>query len=166
MGPREKEVAIVYCARGPGYAARTGVDSKEVRMKVTGACHCGHLTYEAEVDPARSGICHCTDCQVLTGSAYRVSIPTRPGTFRFLTGTPSVYLKTTADSGVARRHGFCPKCGSPVYATADEDAPAVRSLRVGGLDQREQLAPTRRIWCRSALSWSQDIEPIPGVARQ
>src|SRR5690242_5877302 len=99
-------------------------------MKVTGACHCGQITYEAEVDPARSGICHCTDCQALTGSPYRVSIPTLAGTFRLLTGTPTLYRKTTADSGVPRRHAFCPACGSPLYASADEDDPPTRSLRV------------------------------------
>ncbi|MBI3368104.1 MAG: GFA family protein [Burkholderiales bacterium] len=121
-------------------------------MKVTGACHCGQITCEAEVDPERSSICHCTDCQVLTGSAFRVSIPTVAGTFRLLSGTPSVYLKTTADSGAKRRHAFCPNCGSPVWVTADEDNPPTRTLRVGGLAQREQLAPRRRVWCKSALS--------------
>ncbi|NML47487.1 GFA family protein [Ramlibacter sp. G-1-2-2] len=135
-------------------------------MKVTGACHCGQITYEAEVDPERSGICHCTDCQVLTGTAYRVSIPTLPGTFRLLTGKPSVYLKTTADSGARRRHAFCPNCGSPVYASADEDNPSTRGVRVGGLAQREQLAPRRQIWCQSALPWSQDIADLPGVPKQ
>jgi len=135
-------------------------------MKVNGACHCGQITYEAEVDPGRSGICHCTDCQALTGTAFRVSLPTVAGTFRLLSGTPSVYLKTTADSGVKRRHAFCPNCGSPVYASADEDNPPTRTLRVGGLAQREQLAPRRRIWCQSALSWSQDISSLPGVSKQ
>ncbi len=32
-------------------------------MKVDGACFCGHITYQAEVDEARVAICHCTDCQ-------------------------------------------------------------------------------------------------------
>lgn len=135
-------------------------------MKVTGACHCGQITYEAEVDPERSGVCHCTDCQALTGSAFRVSIPAVAGTFRILAGTPSVYRKTTADSGIKRRHAFCPSCGSPVYASADEDNPPIRTLRVGGLAQREQLAPKRRIWCQSAVSWSQDIGSLPGVPKQ
>jgi hypothetical protein len=29
-------------------------------MRVNGGCHCGNLKYEAEIDPARVGICHCT----------------------------------------------------------------------------------------------------------
>jgi hypothetical protein len=135
-------------------------------MKVTGSCHCGQITYEAEVDPGRSAICHCTDCQVLTGSAFRLAIPSMAGTFRLLTGTPAVYLKTTADSGAPRRHAFCPTCGSPLFAGADEDNPPVRTLRVGGLAQREQLPPQRRIWCQSALSWSQDIRAVPGTPKQ
>lgn len=31
-------------------------------MRVTGACQCGAIRYEAEVDPQAVGICHCTDC--------------------------------------------------------------------------------------------------------
>jgi len=135
-------------------------------MKVTGSCHCGQVTYEAEVDPSRTSICHCTDCQVLTGCAYRVSVPTTPGTFRFLSGNPTVYLKATADSGVKRRQAFCPSCGSPIYSSADEDNPSTRNLRVGGLAQRDQLPPKGRIWCRSALRWSEDIRLVPGVPKQ
>jgi hypothetical protein len=135
-------------------------------MKVNGSCHCGQVAYEAEVDPGRSSICHCTDCQVLTGTAYRVSIPAIAGTFRLLSGNPTVYLKTTADSGNKRRHAFCPTCGSPVYVHADEDDPSIRTLRVGGLAQRDQLPPKRRIWCQSALSWSQDIASLPGIPKQ
>jgi hypothetical protein len=139
---------------------------KVKHMKVNGACHCGRITYEAEVAPERSGICHCTDCQMLSGSAFRVTVPTVAGSFRLLTGSPTAYLKTTADSGGRRRHAFCPHCGSPVYAGADEDNPPVRNLRVGCLAQREQLAPKRRIWCQSAVSWSQDISAVPGIATQ
>jgi len=31
-------------------------------MRVDGGCLCGQVSYEAEVDPARVAICHCTDC--------------------------------------------------------------------------------------------------------
>ena len=44
-------------------------------MKIDGACHCGYITYVAEIDPDKAGICHCTDCQTLSGSAFRMSVP-------------------------------------------------------------------------------------------
>jgi len=31
-------------------------------MKVDGACHCGKIRYEAEINPAMVTMCHCTDC--------------------------------------------------------------------------------------------------------
>ena len=50
-------------------------------MKIDGACHCGYITIEAEADPDKTTICHCTHCQVSTGSAFRVSIPVPGATF-------------------------------------------------------------------------------------
>jgi len=134
-------------------------------MKVHGACHCGRITYEAEVDPAKVGICHCTDCQMLTGSAFRVSVPAPAASYRLLSGKPKVYVKT-ADSGTKRRHSFCPTCGTPVAATADSDAPPFYSLRVGCLRERAALPPKKRIWCKSALEWAQDVSAVPGIAAQ
>lgn len=134
-------------------------------MKVQGACHCGQVTYEAEIDPAKVNLCNCTDCQMLTGSAFRVSVPAPAETYRLLSGRPKVYVKT-ADSGTKRRHAFCPNCGTPVYACGDSDSPPSYSLRVGCLKQRAQLPPQRRIWCRSALPWSQDVSRIPGIDHQ
>jgi len=56
-------------------------------MKIDGHCHCGAITFEAEVDPNALTICHCTDCQTLTGSAFRINIPARAEHF-VLRGTP------------------------------------------------------------------------------
>lgn len=134
-------------------------------MKVNGSCHCGAITYKAEVDPDRVRICNCTDCQVLTGSAFRVSVPAAAQTFRILTGRPSVYVKT-ADSGTKRRHSFCPTCGAPVAACADSDDPPSYSLRVGCLAQKARLPPRQRIWCKSGLAWAQNVGSIPGIAGQ
>lgn len=133
-------------------------------MKVEGGCHCGRIAYEAEVDPNAVGICHCTDCQTLTGSAYRVSVPAPAASFRLLRGQPKVYIKT-ADSGSKRAHAFCADCGSPIYAAAPQDTPTY-SLRVGALRQRAELPPKRRIWCRSALPWSLDLQGLPERDRQ
>ena len=133
-------------------------------MKVHGSCHCGRLSYEAEIDPEQVSLCNCTDCQVLTGSAFRLSVPAARAQFQ-LNGQPSIYVKT-ADSGAKRRHAFCPVCGAPIYACADAPDPPSFSLRVGGLKERARLAPRKRIWCRSALEWAQNVSGIPGVDLQ
>lgn len=140
------------------------MSEEQTAMKVQGSCHCGRITYEADVDPARVNLCNCTDCQVLSGSAFRVSVPAAKGAFRLLGGQPNFYIKT-ADSGNRRRHAFCPDCGTPVFATADTDDPPGYTLRVGGLAQRASLPPTSRTWCRSTLPWSQDVSKVPGRDR-
>jgi hypothetical protein len=134
-------------------------------MKVHGSCHCGQITYEAQVDPQKVTLCNCADCQMLTGSGFRVSVPAPAASYRLVSGKPKVYVKT-ADSGTKRRHSFCPTCGTPVAATADSDAPPFYSLRVGCLRERAALPPKKRIWCKSALEWAQDVSAVPGIAAQ
>jgi hypothetical protein len=66
-----------------------------------------------------------------------------------------------------RAHAFCLECGTPIYAAAPEPNPSTYGLRVGGIDQRAQLAPpARQIWCRSALPWSMDLTGIERIERQ
>ena len=83
-------------------------------MKIDGACHCGAITYAAEIDPAGVRLCHCTDCQTLSGSAFRVTVSAADGSFTLLSGRPKIYIKTT-ESGARRAHAFCPDCGTPIY---------------------------------------------------
>src|SRR5687768_11064801 len=132
-------------------------------MHVHGSCHCGEVRYEAQVDPAQTAICHCTDCQRLTGSAYRVTVPAAEGSFRLTAGTPTVYVKV-GDSGARRAQAFCPHCGSPPY-TSDADHPDDYGLRVGCIEERKALTPSVQAWCRSALAWTTSlagIEQRPG----
>jgi hypothetical protein len=134
-------------------------------MKVHGACHCGAISYEATVDADSVTICHCTACQNLTGSAYRVTVPARAEDFRLISGTPKVYIKV-ADSGRRRVQAFCADCGSPIYAHAEEEHPKSYGLRVGCIREREALTPRRRIWCGSALAWSIDLHGMSEHVRE
>lgn len=128
-------------------------------MKVDGSCHCGKIAFEAEIDPAKVSICHCTDCQKLTGTAFRVSVRCDEDDFKMLRGTPRLYMKTTADSGRRRVQAFCGDCGSPLYATSDEPPGHRRfGIRVGVLTQRRELPPQRQFWFRSVLPWLPPIE--------
>jgi hypothetical protein len=100
-------------------------------MHVDGRCLCGYLSYEAEVDPGSVLICSCTDCQVLSGSAFRVTVRVT-GMFRFLSGEPSTYTKV-ADSGNQRVLAFCARCGTSVYSKPVDGADGSFGLRVGSL---------------------------------
>lgn len=133
-------------------------------MKVQGRCHCAQVTYEADVDPDKVSLCHCTDCQAMSGSPYRASVPVPRESFVLLTGQPKVYVKT-AESGTRRAHSFCPNCGSPIFSSAVADPPTF-SLRVGCLDRRADLPPRKQIWCRSAVTWSRNLTDVTASERQ
>jgi hypothetical protein len=129
-------------------------------MKIDGACHCGDITIEGEADPDKETNCHCTDCQTGTGSAFRVSVPV-PGTVFRMSGEPTSYIKTTADSGNPRVQAFCPRCGTPIYSTTPGDGPQPSyTVRVGILRQRREFMPKRQNWVRSSLPWVDDMAAI------
>ena len=133
-------------------------------MRVEGGCHCGYIAYEAEIDPEKVSICHCTDCQTSTGTAYRTNVPSLERTFKLLSGQPKIYVKT-AESGNKRAQGFCPECGTPIYSTTVTD-PRVHMLRVGSIRQRAELKPKSQGWFRSARAWSQDLSALPRFEKQ
>jgi hypothetical protein len=134
-------------------------------MKVDGKCHCGEIEFEAEIDPARVVVCHCTDCQVLSGTAFRTVVFTQSDALIFKKGQPKIYVKT-AQSGNPRAQGFCGNCGSAIYATSVGDGPKVYGLRAGSLRQRGSLIPGKQVWRQSALSWVDDIKSLPAVQQQ
>ena len=134
-------------------------------MKIDGACHCGYITYVAEVDPDKAGLCHCTDCQTLSGSAFRMSVPATKDAFSLRSGQPKIYVKT-AESGARRVQGFCPRCGTPIYSTAEGDEPKLYSIRVGTVRQRAALVPKVQIWSRSQLHWVTDLGSVRSLDRQ
>jgi hypothetical protein len=129
-------------------------------MKIDGRCHCGKIRYEAEIDPDRVILCHCTDCQTISGAPYRANVPVPAGQFT-LQGQPKTYEKT-ADSGNRLVTAFCGDCGSALYSSRLEK-PVYLNLRLWGVTQRAELVPKRQGWCRSAMPWAMDISRIPQV---
>src|SRR5246127_2825405 len=134
-------------------------NSRETIMKIDGRCHCGYVTFEAEADPETTTICNCTDCQTMSGAPLRAVIITRPGTFVLLSGKPTEYRKT-ADSGNVRVQGFCPHCGTALYATSVGDEQKPYNVRLGSLRQRNELVPRRQIFVRSQQAWVNDLNSI------
>jgi len=129
-------------------------------MNVDGKCLCGYLSYEAEVDQEAVEICNCTDCQTLSGSAFRVNVPIVGRKFRLLSGQPKTYVKIAA-SGNRRVPAFCPECGTSVYSKPEDGREGFFGLRVGSLRQRAELVPRAQCWRNSRQSWIDRISDMP-----
>ena len=132
-------------------------------MHIEGACHCGSVSFSAEVDASRVMLCHCTDCQVLSGAPFRAVVVAPIETFA-LRGTPKSYVKV-AQSGNRRAQVFCPECGTPLFATAPENPTSV-VIRLGCVKQRSELFPSAQIWRRSAMPWLTQLDRVAGSAEQ
>ena len=134
-------------------------------MKIDGGCLCGYITYEAEVDPGKVAVCHCTDCQTHSGTAFGVVVGITDNQFQLRSGELKTYQKI-ADSGTPRALAFCPECGTRIYARTEIDDSKFFGLRVGTVTQRNELVPKVQVWCHSEQDWVADLSSIPKVDRQ
>jgi hypothetical protein len=114
--------------------------------------------------PGKTKVCHCIDCQQLTGTAFRTFVPVAEHALR-LSGEPTIYVRM-GESGHKLQLAFCPRCGSPIYGTAVGDGPKVYFIRVGTVRQREQLIPRSQIWTRSQQHWVDHLASVPKVEKQ
>ena len=133
-------------------------------MQIDGACHCGRVTFTALIDPTRVMVCHCTDCQVLSGAPFSTAVAASVDGL-VVHGETKRYVKV-ADSGNRRAQVFCPECATPLWATAPENATQV-VIRLGCVRQRAELAPVVQIWQHSAQPWLLPrLHDIPGTPEQ
>lgn len=122
-------------------------------IKVEGQCHCGAVKYTAVVNPMDVRLCHCNDCQILSGSAFRISLPVAEENYHQIQGELKTYIKV-AESGNKRAQCFCPECGTQIYATSVGESEAkVLNLRVGNINQRQSLPPHAEKFLTEKLSW-------------
>lgn len=126
-------------------------------MKVDGSCHCGRVTFAAEIDPDQVVICHCTDCQTFSSAPYRVSVFGVPAENIRLNGVAKTYTKK-GGSGKDVHVAFCGDCGAALYSTSGN---AERfNLRVGAMKQRRDLVPKAQGFCGSGMPWAMNIDGI------
>ena len=130
-------------------------------MKIDGSCHCGKIKLTAEVDPSTAMVCHCIDCQILGGGPCRTGIRSEAEKIT-IEGDVTEYVKI-AESGRKRVQGFCGVCGTSLYA-ADADKKKF-NIRLGFINQRNQLVPSKHIFGDSAVSWLKGIEQQQWFAR-
>ena len=128
-------------------------------MKVDGACHCGEIRFEAEVDPQSCYICHCTDCQHFSGGPFRTVVFAPGDKLTLLSGTPRTYVKT-AESGNRRIQAFCGTCGAPVAYAADRYPDEIH-FYAALLDDAADFAPQGHVHWDERLPWVHLADDLP-----
>lgn len=123
-------------------------------MVMTGGCLCGAVRYQAEGPTRMSFVCHCRDCQRLSGSANLPLFVVPKAQFT-ISGDTWVF-ETTGDSGRKLFRHFCPSCGSTLHAGA-EVLPDDVLISAGTLDDTDQYQPERSVHPSSKTHWDQLI---------
>ena len=115
-----------------------------------GGCLCGIIRYRVADEPLTLYVCHCTDCQRRTGSAYALSMVVLKSALELLQGDPRAYAVTSG--GVQRRGKFCAECSTRLWGEPLK-FPQVVVVQPGTLDDTTWLHPIGHIWTRSAQPW-------------
>lgn len=128
---------------------------------ITGRCLCGNITYSVDAEPVWQGICHCSNCQRQTASAFSMVVGV-PSDALTVQGDTLGSFKTASEgyqSTTERR--FCSACGSPIFSVI-ESMPGLAFVKAGTIDDISWFEPTAEIWAESAQPWAPHFE---GVAR-
>lgn len=119
------------------------------------SCQCGKLTATvAERAEAMTILCHCRDCQRRTGSPFG-TIAYFPAEAVTVSGEPREFTRPT-DAGNTFTTGFCPACGSTVYAKASR-MPEITGVPVGAFADPSFTTPIRSVYEQSKHEWM----PLP-----
>jgi hypothetical protein len=125
---------------------------------VTGGCLCGGVRFEIVEPLVAMTYCHCTRCQRRSGTAASAQVRIEPGSLRFVQGEELVQGWLPPDGS---EKCFCRNCGGQLFSRGSDGA--IRSVRVGALDEDPGLTPIHRAYVAYAATW----EPIPddGIPR-
>ena len=122
-----------------------------------GGCQCGTVRYRLAGEPLGLAVCHCTDCQRQSGSAFGMSLLLPSESFRLLSGALRTFT-VRCDSGRTKFCAFCPSCGTRIYHQIID---AVLSVKPGTLDDTSWLSPAAHYWTKSKQPWV----PVPDGAQ-
>lgn len=121
----------------------------------TGQCLCGAVTYELDAEPQMMALCHCRDCQRVTGGEPAAVALVPAGSFKLRQGEMKAFA-SRGDSGSMVERNFCPECGSHLLSRLSGGP--FDGVKVGTLNEPLALQPQMEIWTSSAQAWGHHPE--------
>jgi hypothetical protein len=121
------------------------------KFPVAGGCQCGNIKYKLNAPPSVFYLCHCTQCQRQSSSAFGQSMRVRLEDVE-VTGKMARFTRKGTASGSPLLGDFCPDCGVRLIHRRDAYGTEA-SLKAGSLDDTSWLVPAGHIWTRSKQKW-------------
>jgi hypothetical protein len=124
-----------------------------MRLPLSGGCQCGGVRYEIRAEPLTVYVCHCTECQRQSGSAFALSLAVARDALAVIKGAPAKWRRVVT-SERAIWCFFCRGCGGRLFHNPEHN-PKASIVKPGTLDDTTWLEPVGHIWTRSAQPWVQ-----------
>ena len=131
---------------------------------LSGGCQCGAVRYTLAAAALPPVICHCTECQKQTASAFGMTLPVLRRDLTLTSGALKEWRRL-AESGRELACYFCPDCGTRLYHSSSM-GPAYWHLKPGTLDDTSWLAPVAQVWAKSAQPWIKSALDLPAYPGQ
>jgi hypothetical protein len=112
------------------------------KLPMAGGCQCGAVRYLLNSYPVTFYLCHCSECQKQSASAFGESVSVKPEDLE-VAGKLSVFERP-ASSGIIQCE-FCPNCGTRLFHRGDSFC----NIKGGSFDDRSWLMPAGHIWTSS-----------------
>lgn len=132
-------------------------------MKIAGGCYCKKVRYEAEGEPLMRGLCHCRECQYISGGGANVALAMPASGFKYTQGEPESFARDDLESPVTRE--FCGTCGTSLLSKPPS-FPDMVILKVGTMDDPAQYGePDIAFFCADRQSYQYLPEDMPTFDR-
>lgn len=132
------------------------------RLPLTGGCQCGAVRYQLNAPPLVFYICHCTECQKQSSSAFGQSMRVYAKDLAVI-GTLAKRARQSAGGGVEGE--FCPSCGTRLFHRRAKYSETL-NIKAGTLNDTTWLHPAGHIWTQSKQPWVTLGENALNYARQ
>jgi hypothetical protein len=129
--------------------------------QLDGHCLCGNVSYHCDGESMVTLLCHCTDCQRQTGTAFSIVVGVERDALQIEGDSIGSFTTVGEDTKEEVERQFCSACGSPIVSLPAA-TPDLAFIKAGTLDDTSWLEPEMELWCRSAHPYVTFDEEIRG----
>ncbi|MEO8307123.1 MAG: GFA family protein [Pseudomonadota bacterium] len=128
-----------------------------------GGCDCRQVRYRLETAPLFVHCCHCRWCQRESGASFALNAMIETTRVTVLAGKSEI-VNTPSQSGRGQQIARCPTCRVALWSHYAGGGPVLSFVRVGTLDNPDELPPDIHIFTESKQPWVMIPEGRPAVA--